>query len=208
MYDEKLSSYFPLAHILLSTQRQDFYETIWFYRINFCLQDVCKPNFRVPVSLFPGNMEENKWSGFASEGENGHQLPGGQCSDLARLCRSRTDRGVFCKITKAFQSTEYLDLFAYYRKTWLEDINVKIWNQSTRLREDDSFKTTNNALESFHNQILLNCYKVSLIFFISLHWCPVMISQRDLMLKPSWTHSRQSTLTSWSGNPGNLPQTR
>ena len=70
----------------------------------------------------------------------------------------------FARVAEAFAHVKlYDEVFVYFRKTWLGDIKREIWNHSRRLNDFAALKMTNNAIESFHNQILLNCSKVILV---------------------------------------------
>lgn len=197
VYDEKLSSYIPVVHILLSTKKQEFYETILMVlQDKLSLRDKerklvkpFKPHLLTvdyerglyQAAQYAFNLAPNQIVGCLFHYSQAvwrriHELGLRKKEQMNTTCQVANAlillafvdlhqiHECFMKITETFQEQDYEDLFIYYRKTWLEDINSALWNQSSRLREDASFKTTNNAIESFHNQILLNCSKVILTF--------------------------------------------
>ena len=79
---------------------------------------------------------------------------------------------IFQEIKKKYDNDdEYQKYFEYFEKTWINGYNKELWNHYTSYDlMQDSFKMTNNILESFHSLLLhlnQNSYQPSLGVFTS-----------------------------------------
>jgi len=80
-------------------------------------------------------------------------------------------QSVFKTIMQKYNMNEYKEYLKYYEKNWINGYNIELWNYWNVYNDlKNSFKMTNNILESFHSLLLhLNnhSHQPSLTTFVS-----------------------------------------